>query len=186
MLKREVRIIAWDDCGFRFAAKTVTLIGAIYRGASFMDGLLSTRIAKDGTDATEKIVERIISSRHHDQLSVIMLKGITFAGFNVADIKELSKSTRLPVLVVQRKKPDIKKFLAAMKMFGNYKARERAAKSAGRIYKYGKIFYQKAGLSRDECEKLLRLTCVRSDIPEPLRIAHIIASGMSGESRGRA
>jgi len=183
-IKPEIRIIAWDDCAFKFDQKSVRIVGAIFRGGKFLDGLLSTRITKDGNDATDSIAESINESRHYDQLSIIMLDGISFAGFNLVDIKALNKKTRLPVIVIQRKMPDMRKFTTALKIFRDN--RKRMVKAAGRIYCFRDIFYQKSGISVDECESILRVTCIRSHIPEPVRVAHLIASGMSGESRGHA
>ncbi len=189
-IKEEIRIIAWDDCAFRFRQKQVLVVGAIFRGGKFLDGLLSTKIRKDSMDATKKIIKSINKSRHYDQLSLVMLDGISYAGFNLIDIKELNKKTKLPVIVIQRKVPDTKKFSDAMKIFKDYKKRVGIVKKAGRFYRYktqrGEIFYQKQGISDEYCRKIFEITCVRSNVPEPLRVAHLIASGLSGESKGRA
>lgn len=189
-LKDEVRIIAWDDCAFKFRQKEVLIVGAIFRGGKFLDGMLSTKITKDGMDATEKIIKSIKSSRHYEQLSLIMLDGISYAGFNLVDIRLLNKKTKLPVIIVQRKIPNIKKFNETMKMFKNHKKRAAIVKKAGKFYRYklptGEIFYQRCGISDDVCRKILDMTCVRANVPEPLRVAHLIASGLSGESKGRA
>jgi endonuclease V-like protein UPF0215 family len=187
MIKKEVRIIAWDDCRFSFAQKNVQLVGVVFRGGDFLDGLLSVRIEKDGTDATEKITHSMLSSRHYDQLSYVMLDGITFGGFNVVDIKKMYEKTKLPVIVVQRKKPGKKEFLKAMKHLSNFHVHKKAVESAGKFHEYSEsLYYQKAGLSIKECESILKITCIRSLVPEPMRIAHLIASGLSGESHGRA
>ena len=115
-----------------------------------------------------------------------MLNGISYAGFNLVDIKGLYSKTKLPVIVVQRKKPDMKKFVAALRIFPGYKKKLAAVKNAGKLFKFGRIYYQKSGLNNSECKEILKITCIRSNVPEPLRVAHIIASGMGGESRGRA
>jgi hypothetical protein len=65
-------------------------------------------------------------------------------------------------------------------------------KKTGSVVKFGDIYCQYAGLGRKECGEILKLTCTRSKIPEPLRVVHLIASGLSRsasagyESRGRA
>ncbi len=177
--KKEARIIAWDDCAFRFETKSVLLVGVVFRGGQFIDGLLSVKIKKDGLDATDKIANSIIKSRHYDQLSLIMLNGITYAGLNLVDINKLRKMTKLPVIAVQRDMPDMKKFLLAMKRVNKYKQRLEIVKAAGKINKWKGICYQKNGLTAKECEEILKLTCTRSKIPEPIRVAHLIASGLS-------
>jgi hypothetical protein len=46
---------------------------------------------------------------------------------------------------------------------------------------------QLAGLTKDKAEEFIKLTTKNADIPEPLRIAHIIASGIvRGESYGKS
>lgn len=189
-MKPEIRVIGWDDCAFSFRQKKVLVVGVVFRGGSFLDGMLSVHIEKDGNDATGKISQAILNSRHYDQLSYIMLNGVTVAGFNVINIKELSKKTKLPVIAIQRKEPNMKDFLEAMRKMSNYKQKLEAIKADGKFFCFtfgGKeILYQKSGLDTTECAELLRITCVRSNVPEPLRVAHLIASGLSGESRGRA
>ncbi len=110
MLKPEIRIVGFDDGAFKpRSKKLVPVIGVIFRGGNFLDGALKTQVRVDGTEATEKIVKLINSTRHKQQLKVIMLDGVTLAGFNVVDIKKLHEKTKLPVIVINRKMPDIKK-----------------------------------------------------------------------------
>jgi len=186
MLKRQVRIIAWDDCAFRFNQKSVQLVGVVFRGGDFIDGLLSTVVKKDGTDATKKIAQSITNSRHFDQLSYIMTDGITVAGMNIIDIADLYEQTRLPVIAIVRKQPDRAAFIAALKKLPGGLKKVKTVQKTPDVLQYREIFFQQAGMTRTGCENLLDLTCIRSKIPEPLRVAHIIASGLSGESRGRA
>jgi endonuclease V-like protein UPF0215 family len=185
-MKKEVRVIGWDDASFKRRQKRkIFLIGVITRGGNFMDGILTTKIKYDGLDATENIIKSINNSKHKDQLSYIMTNGISFAGFNLVDIKAVYEETSLPTLAIQRKMPDIERFINAMKIFEDFEKRKEIVKNAGKIYKFNKIYYQKAGMSRKDAEELIRITATHSNIPEPIRLAHLIASGLSGESKGR-
>jgi endonuclease V-like protein UPF0215 family len=50
-----------------------------------------------------------------------------------------------------------------------------------------RLWIQRAGLSLDEARKLVADTTLHGNIPEPLRLAHLIAGGITtGKSRGRA
>lgn len=191
LIKREIRILGWDDGPFPKGQRGKTvLVGAIFRGGSFMDGLLKTEIDVDGLDATEKMVEAVRGTRHRD-IRVVMLGGITFGGFNFVDIKRLHEETGLPVIVVVRKKADMKKFRSAMRKLPGFTERWRAVANAGEFFRAdikGKsIYFQKAGLTEEEAERIIRLSASRGLKPEPLRVAHMIASGIvKGESIGRA
>ena len=49
------------------------------------------------------------------------------------------------------------------------------------------IFFQCAGISPAKAAKVLQITTMHGVIPEPLRMSHIIGSGLQfGESRGHA
>ena len=61
------------------------------------------------------------------------------------------------------------------------------AREKVKIKKNKSVYYQFIGLERKEVEEIIQLSSTRSLIPEPLRVAHLIASAMvDGESRGRA
>jgi endonuclease V-like protein UPF0215 family len=50
-----------------------------------------------------------------------------------------------------------------------------------------KVVAQKIGISLKDAMKIIHLSTVRGFIPEPIRVAHIIASGITtGDSKGRA
>jgi endonuclease V-like protein UPF0215 family len=49
------------------------------------------------------------------------------------------------------------------------------------------VFVQRAGLTTEEAERLLARHTLHGALPEPLRLAHLIAGGVTrGKSRGRA
>ena len=96
-IKPEIRILGIDDGFFLKGDKETLLVGVVFRGGFWLDGILSTQVAVDGMDATEKIIEMVMSSRY-DDLRVIMLSGITVAGFNTIDITDLNRQTGLPVI----------------------------------------------------------------------------------------
>jgi endonuclease V-like protein UPF0215 family len=191
MFKEEIRILGFDDGPFDKNSKSVPVVGVIFRGGKFMDGMLKTEVEVDGLDSTEKLINLINSSRHKEQLKVIMLDGITFGGFNLVDIKELNKRTELPVIVINRKIPNLKDVKNALKNFEDFEKRWRIVKNAGKIkaikIKERKIFYQCKGLEDEEACEIIELSSTHSFIPEPLRIAHLIAGAIvRGESFGRA
>jgi endonuclease V-like protein UPF0215 family len=192
MLKSEIRILGFDDGAF--VAKSnqlVPVVGVIYRGGKILDGALKTEVLVDGNEATEKIVKLINSSRHKQQLKVIMFDGITLAGFNMVDVKEVHDKTNIPVIVINRKRPDLKKVEAALRIFADFDERWKAVEHAGEIkecsLKDKKIFYQSVGMDDETAKEAIRLSSTRGYIPEPLRVAHLLVTAfVKGESYGRA
>lgn len=193
MIKSEIRILGFDDSAFTPRSKElVPVIGVVFRGGKFLDGLLRTEVTVDGMDSTEKIIKLINSSRNKQQLKVIMFDGITFAGFNMIDAKKIFEETRIPVLIINRKMPDLVKVKKALKRFDDFDSKLKALENAGQIKEcylkdFKRVFYQNIGIDDETAKEVIVLSCTRGFIPEPLRIAHIIATGLvKGESYGRA
>jgi hypothetical protein len=186
VIKPEIRVIGVDDGIFipRMIG-LVPVVGVVFRGGYWLDGVMHTKIRVDGYDATSKIASMIVNSPHYKQLRVIMLNGITFAGFNVVDIKRLNAKTKLPVIAVTREKPNLDEIHEALKNLPKSEARWRAILNAGKISevatrdKSEKIYMQLSGVHEEDAQKILQLTATRSNTPEALRVAHLIASGIS-------
>jgi endonuclease V-like protein UPF0215 family len=193
-IKREIRILGFDDAAFEHgsAGKSVPVVGVIFRGGDFIDGMLRTDVTIDGMDSTDKLIERITSTRYRQQLRLVMFDGITLGGFNIVDIHKLYEKTNLPVIVVSRKMPNLQNVQKALKNFKDYKKRWALIEKAGALkpctLKRGKkVYYQSVGLSDERAEDIIILSSTRSSIPEPLRVAHLIATAIvKGESSGRA
>ncbi|MEM5829594.1 MAG: DUF99 family protein [Candidatus Aenigmatarchaeota archaeon] len=193
MLKPEIRILGFDDSAFTPRSRElVPVVGVVFRGGKFLDGVLKIEVLVDGNDATEKIIKLVNSSRHKQQLKVMMFDGITLAGFNMVDIKRIFEETKIPVIVINRKMPDLVRVKRALKKFEDFEERWKAVENAGKIKEccikdFKKVYYQNIGIDDSTAREVIKLSCTRSYIPEPLRIAHIIATGIArGESYGRA
>jgi len=192
MVKEEIRILGIDDGPFSRDDKEVIVIGVVFRGGEFLDGVLRTYVSIDGLDATEKLSRMINSSKHKQQIKVVMLDGITLGGFNVVDVKKLYSETKIPIIVINRKVPDLKSIKRALeKNFDDFEKRWKMVLNAGKIkqMKLGKfsIYYQNVGVDDEETEEIILTSLRHAQIPEPLRVAHIIASGIvKGESNGHA
>ncbi|MBW2995847.1 DUF99 family protein [Candidatus Woesearchaeota archaeon] len=186
-MKKEIRVLGVDDAPFdKFKKGNVLVVGTLFRGGDWLDGVLSTKVRVDGNNSTSRLIKMVNKSKFKPQLQALILDGIALGGFNVVDIQELNKKTKIPVIVVIRRMPDFNKIKAAlkkMKKVGKYKLIEKA----GEVSKVGKIYVQLAGLSLEDAKKVLKITCTRSLLPEPIRIAHLIAAGIvKGESKGDA
>jgi endonuclease V-like protein UPF0215 family len=190
-IKPEIRILGIDDAPFPPHTKNkVMLIGTVFRGGTWLDGVLRTHITGDGEDSTEKIIQMVNKTRHKDQIGVIMLDGITFGGFNLANIKEIFDKTGIPVIVIMRKFPNFERIKKALMRFEDHEKRWNFILAAGTVFKIENkelIYIQIRGIDLEDAKEIVALSTTRSAIPEPIRVAHLIAAGVeTGESRGSA
>jgi len=186
VIKPEIRVLGVDDGVFTPRVKgLVPVVGVVFRGGYWLDGVMHTQIEVDGFDATDKITSMIKNSPHYKQLRIIILDGVTFAGFNVVDITRLNAETKLPVIAVTREKPNFEEIHTALKNLPKCEDRWKAILKAGEVFevpcknKSEKVYIQISGILKEDAEKILKLTSTRSNIPEALRVAHLLASGIS-------
>lgn len=186
VIKPEIRVLGVDDGVFVPHSKGFALVvGVVFRGGYWLDGVMSTKVEVDGFDATNRIASMITNSPHYKQLRVVMLDGVTFAGFNVVDIRELNAETNLPVIAVTRDRPDFDDIRRALQNLSASQKRWRAVLNAGEIFevdtrsKRERAFMEICGILEDDARKILKLTSTRSSIPEALRVAHLVASGIN-------
>jgi endonuclease V-like protein UPF0215 family len=193
-VKREIRVMGIDDGPFnpREGGKC-PLVGAIYRGSDTLEGVESTWIEVDGMDATAKIVGMVMGSKHRGQLRAIMLNGITFAGFNVADLHRISEETALPLIAIVEREPRLDQIGKALKNLSNYRRRWQMVKRAGRPVplivppRRRPLYAHAVNISLQRAREMIERTRNRSAIPEPLRVAHLISSAFQvREEEGEA
>jgi len=191
MIKDEIRIIGIDDGHFdKDKDKKALIVGVIMRGSRQIDGVLSNYVEVDGDDSTDKIIEMIRRTTHINQLRIIMTNGISFAGFNIIDMNRIFEELKLPVIAVIRKKPDMEKFISALKKVRNFEKKLEILKKLPEPKpvrtKYGTTYFQNVGISDEEAREIILKTSINSRIPEPVRVAHLIAMGVTlGYSRGK-
>lgn len=209
-----MNVIGFDDGPFpRQHRGDVLLVGVVCSGTR-VDGIVSGRVRRDGANATRAIVDLVRGSQFGEHVQAVLLQGIAVGGFNVVDVQALHEALRLPVLVVTRRKPDLaavqralfadvphqrprvrgatRKWAlieraGAMELLGPSNRAERRAARSGLRAEGPKLWVQRVGLSMEQARRLVERTTLHGNIPEPLRVAHLVAGGITtGTSRGRA
>ncbi len=181
--------MGFDDAPFARATPAgspVLVVGTAYAGLR-LEGVVSLRVQRDGADATAALAGAISGCKFARTLDVVLLQGIALAGFNVVDIHALAAVLDLPVVVVMRRPPRLDKVRRALleRTPGGEEKWALVAR-AGPPEAEGGIYLQRAGISRPLAGQLVAALAVNGRIPEPLRVAHLIAGGVTtGQSRGR-
>lgn len=180
-------VVGFDDSPFDLEHRgDVRVIGAVC-ARTRLDGVLSTTVRRDGTNSTDRLIDLVRTSRFCAHIRAILLQGIALAGFNVVDLERLGAALDIPVLVVVRKQPRLQMVKAALlERTPGGAEKWRLIEKHGPLERCGALWIQRVGLSPHEAAELLAATTSHGNIPEPLRLAHIIAGGVErGASRGR-
>ena len=181
-------VVGFDDGPFdrNRSGGQVLLVGAVC-ARTRLDGLLTGHVRQDGWNVTVRIAELVDGSAFSAHIRAVLLSGISFGGFNIVDLHGLAERLARPVLVVARRRPRLEKIRRALDNLPRPERRWRLIERAGAMEPAGAVLVQRAGLSLAQARELLAATTLHGNLPEPLRLAHLIAGGLvTGHSRGRA
>ncbi len=188
-MKQEIRLMAVDDMPFTFDDERVGVVGVVMRGNHYIEGVLRTDIEVDGLDATTQLIDLISSSKHAGQLRAVLVDGGALGGFNVVDGEQLHEATDIPVMTVTANQPNEEALIAALRQhFDDWQGRWSIMQKGElcRVPLRYPLYVKSFGLPLEEATEMLKLSIMRGALPEPLRVAHLIATGIkTGESYGR-
>jgi len=168
------------------SARRAALVGVIFSAPNYVEGILRTSVAIDGTDATERILSLLGDSPFLDGVRAVLLDGIAVGGFNLIDLDRLHERLQRPIVTVTRRPPDFPAIHAALRKYfpRDAPARWRLVRAhplfrlstpEGNPLRLGAV-----GCTRAEAAALVRRTTVRGNLPEPLRLARLVARAIAG------
>jgi endonuclease V-like protein UPF0215 family len=149
------------------------------------DRILLVRHAEievDGLDATEKL----LAMMRKIEVDAVILGGVTFGGFNVIDPRIIHHETGASVIVYSGVKPDNDAVLAALrKHFPDWELRWKIIEGLGEIHSAQifrddpAIYFEAIGCDPGWAEKVLKDSAMISRIPESVRVAGLVARGLT-------
>jgi endonuclease V-like protein UPF0215 family len=114
-IKKGSRIIAIDD--FPIKGKIVPIVGVIFRENN-LEGVITSKVKKDGKDATNKIIKMIKNSKFKDQIRIVVVHSLMLAGFNVVDLEKIEKDLDVIAIAVEKTRPSKTKVKKSLKKLG--------------------------------------------------------------------
>lgn len=180
---RTIRVIGFDDAPFQRGSGEKVAIAGIICGLTRFEGMLWGEIDPDGWNATEVIYQLLANSKFLPQLHLVLLDGIGFGGFNMIDLPQLHQRLNLPCVSVMRKFPDLVAMKEAMSRLPEVETRWEIVQRAGQIYQKPPFVFQVCGEQPEIIAATLSRLSDRGNVPEALRLAHLIGSAViKGES----
>jgi endonuclease V-like protein UPF0215 family len=176
-------IVGIEDGGFvAFKPNQRTLLCAVEMIGDFVKTIKTGWVKVDGMDVTDTIINMLVNIR----CDALILGGVSFAGFNIVDVARVQRNLGMPVIVYSGNMPDSASVLSALKAhFEDWEDRWILIEQLGEIYsvvtKPGSpiVFYEVVGGSSDWADRVLKESAKLTRIPEPVRVAGLIARGLT-------
>lgn len=181
LAKAHIRVVAVDDGRFARTDRRAPIAAVVVSTPAYVEAVRVDSVEVDGRDATERIAGLIESTGHLEDIRAVLLDGVVVGGFNVVDIDRLHIRLGWPIVTVTRRPPDHAKIRAALRTWFPRDHRERTRRiEAHRLFRVPTdgqpIYASAAGATQRDAIALLHRTTVLGHWPEPLRLAHLVAS----------
>lgn len=181
-------MVGVDDGAFERGDRYAPLAAVSVSLPEHVEAIRTARVRVDGTDGTRRVLALVRSLGPLDGVRAVLLDGAVVGGFNVLDLDALHRELRLPIVAVTRRPPEFARIRAALeKWFPRTAADRWSLLRAHRLYRVPTegqpILAAAVGCSRADAARLVRRATVRGYWPEPLRLAHLVAS--AGRRQGR-
>jgi endonuclease V-like protein UPF0215 family len=157
-----------------------TMAGVVMRKDLRIDGVAIASLTVGGMDATDAVLS-IIASLGRRDINVAMVSGSVVAWYNILDPEAIYGKTGLPLIVVTYEdsgglEGDI------IHHFPGDEARLKAYRNLGErvpvlLRDGSKVFIRAAGLSPEDAARILRDFTRDGKVPEPVRVARLVARG---------
>jgi endonuclease V-like protein UPF0215 family len=179
--KKGVRVLGISE-SFKKNDTTSTLAGVIMRGDLRIDGFGVCFPTIGGMDATTELLTLYDKLKREDIRSW-MLGGHVISWFNIVDLETLQEETAIPVISVSfHPSEGIEKYLTEYfpddwerrsEMLNSMNERVEVQLSTGHS-----VFLNTAGISLSSAKQLVDNFTLDGRVPEPIRVARTIASGL--------
>ncbi len=164
---------------FRLGQRRSVLAGVVMRSDFVVDGVALGKTSVGGDDATSAI-SSLYRRLHRNDVNLIMVSGAILSLYNIIDVDLLSSKTKLPVVCLTYKetagiessirrhfKNGIEEKLAAYRKLG----RRRGVS----LHTGHRLYVRTAGMEPDDVKKTLDLFTLQGSVPEPVRVAKLVA-----------
>jgi endonuclease V-like protein UPF0215 family len=180
-------ILGVDDAPFRKGRdREVPIVGVVMEGPDLVESVAIGAFPVDGEDVAGYLAGWIGNRRGYRGIQAILLGGITIAGLGLVDLEALAAALTRPVLAVTRRDPTGSELRLALRAAGLVERLALLDRSPPAFEAAAGLYVAAAGLSPAEAAALVRRTLGKSRLPEPLRVAHMVAAALvNGESHGR-
>jgi endonuclease V-like protein UPF0215 family len=162
LIKKEARILGLAAPTKRL--KRVPVIGVVYRGNLWLDGMFKCQVQSDQHGRLSGLVKAIIQSRQYTQIHAVILPREELAPGIRIKISDFALKINLPVLSIVEK-------TAPSQRGATTKVERLRIKIAGRH-----LHLRAAGLSREQAGEIFAVACTSGQwLPEAVRVAQIVA-----------
>ena len=181
--KRGVRVLGIAE-SFLKTRPSSRLAGVVMRKDLRVDGFGLAKISVGGDDATEGVL-KIFEGLERSDINALLLNGSVISWFNIVDLDLVHEETGLPVISLTYEESEglegyIREYFPhpqeKIEMYRKLGSREPLQLKTG-----FDVYARFLGATAEETKGLLNSFTLEGKVPEPLRVARLLARSISRE-----
>ncbi|MBO3757691.1 MAG: DUF99 family protein [Thermoproteota archaeon] len=179
--KKAIRVLGIAE-SFRETSKKSILAGVVMRGDFLIDGFSFSFVTLRGNDATDSLI-KLYTKLNRKDINVLMIGGIVISLYNIIDIDEVYKSLKIPIITVTYNESEGLEEHIIRNFPNDYQERLEVYRRLGKREKLmlktnKEVFVRAEGISIESCKALLNRFTLNGKIPEPIRVARLLARSL--------
>ncbi len=184
--KKGIRILGISESFVKGTSKHSTLSGVVMRADLIIDGFTFSKVKVGGMDATQKIIEMYEALDRQD-INILLLNGCVISWYNVIDLNYVVDAIGLPLIcVTYRDSKGLETFFKE-NFPEDWQRRTEVYKRNGprtplTLHTGHTIYARFLKISKEETSRLLNKFTFHGAVPEPLRIARLLARSLMRSS----
>ncbi len=177
--KKGVRVLGVSESFIKGKGRKSVLAGVVMRSDLVIDGFSFSTTTVGGLDATDAVLELYWKLERKD-INFIFLNGCVISWFNIISLKKVHAETSLPLVCITYEESEgLEKYLTeyfgtqAQERIDRY--RENGEREELELHTGKRVFARYFGLEKKEALRILNKFTLQGAIPDPLRIARLLA-----------
>jgi len=177
--KKGIRGLAIAE-SFSQTSKKSVLSGIVMSTDLVIDGFVFGHSTVGGDDATDVILSMYEKLGRPD-VSFLLISGIVISLYNIVDVRKISEKTELPVIGVTYEESQGIEDAIKHHFPNSYKSKLAEYSKLGSrekitLHTSHNLYIRNEGCTILEAKQLLDKMTLQGSIPEPLKIAHLLAN----------
>lgn len=180
--KKGIRALGIAESFVKGTSQQSVLAGVIMRADRIVDGFSFSLVTVGGMDATRQIIN-LIDQLHRQDINLVLLSGCIISWFNVIDLRQVYEAGSIPLICVTYNVSEGLDHYFHELFPSNWSKRLQAYQQNGEripiTLNTGKtVFTRSLGLSIDEVKGALNKFTIFGAVPEPIRVARLLARSL--------
>ena len=180
--KKGIRALGIAESFVKGVTQKSILAGVVMRADRIIDGFSFSLVTVGGVDATKQVID-LLETLHRQDINLLLLNGCVISWFNVVDLHRLYMAGSIPLICITYDDSDgLDQYFRELFPTTWQQRLQTYRQNGERIpvtLKTGKtIFTRCLGLSLDEAKGALNKFTVFGAVPEPIRVARLLARSL--------